>query len=111
MQKKYDTDSKDSKNKQRTVRGKTKEQKEALNLLYRMYRGVQPGKEKLEELSKPLGLTVVQIQKWFWDKNQNDIQEMAQAQVLLKQRMEQEEASARQDEATFSSPAKTCSEF
>ena len=53
-----------------------------------MYRGVQPGREKLEELSKPLGLTVVQIQKWFWDKNQSDIQEMAQAQVLLKQEME-----------------------
>ena len=53
-----------------------------------MYRGVQPGKEKLAELSKPLGLTVVQIQKWFWDRNQNDIQEMAQAQVLLKQRIQ-----------------------
>ena len=76
-----------------------------------MYRGVQPGKEKLAELSKPLGLTVVQIQKWFWDKNQNDIQEMAQAQVLLKQRMEQEEAFAKQDEAIVASPAKTGSEI
>ena len=87
-QQKTDAESKDSKSKKRAIRGKTKEQKEALNILYRMYRGVQPGKEKLAELSKPLGLTVVQIQKWFWDKNQNDIQEMAQAQVLLKQRIE-----------------------
>ena len=76
-----------------------------------MYRGVQPGKEKLEELSKPLGLTVVQIQKWFWDKNQSDIQEMAQAQVLLKQEMEQEKLMARHDEAADLSPAKPSSEF
>ena len=40
---------------------KTKQQKESLRLLYRMYRGVQPGKEILEVISIPLGLSVVQI--------------------------------------------------
>ena len=57
----------------RSVKGKTMQQKDFLNFLYVNCNGKQPGKNILQIVAPGLGLSVHQIQKWFWEENKKQL--------------------------------------
>ena len=52
---------------------KSLKQKEFLAFLYKNCNGKQPGKTVLEIVAPGLGLSVHQIQKWFWEENKKQL--------------------------------------